>query len=520
MSSQPNWKRPLILAVTLVVLGGIAYWSEFNHRPKKEDSDEQDKKISQLKDTQVRSIFISDGNHKEITFECLDIAAGLCKTTGGSKWELAEPLKLKGDDSNINATLSVFNNFTASDVISLKDETPQKKAALLKEYGLDPETIANHKDREILISTTTGEIGIYFGTQHPIGEGIFVAVERAPAGQKLAGKINDNTIYILPNNAKATFDRDLNYWRNKKLFSIGSHQVAAFHLKNSKTDLQATKNGTNWTLKVKGDEVAGDPEAIDNLLTGATYLVAKNFAAEKKTEPQAHAVLKGAKLITTLTLELAVEPSKKDKPEEAKAPIVLALYQKQDGQPEKNGAQHMKMYATVSDTDPVYELESYAKDRLEKEPKDLRLGKLITSMDRFSAKKIKFEGASLPQPINLSIKDTKWLDSADAKISIDSDKVQNLLDKLSSTRVKDFIPLNKVGADVQKGESKALKFNLGDDTNAEKHRLEFWKLSGKEGLKLYARDLTSDRKEIFLMDNSLSEALPWDKNTFTKAQTK
>jgi hypothetical protein len=57
--SQPNWKGPFGLALALVVLASGAYWSEFTRKPKKEEADEQEKKILILKDKQIRSIYLS-----------------------------------------------------------------------------------------------------------------------------------------------------------------------------------------------------------------------------------------------------------------------------------------------------------------------------------------------------------------------------------------------------------------------------------------------------------------------------
>ena len=519
--SQPNWKRPLGLAVTLVVLGSAAYWSEFTRKPKKEEAEEQEKKIVNLKDKQIRSVFISNGIGMDLTFDCAETS---CKVGSPSKWEIAEPLKMKGDDSNINSFLSAMNNLTSTDTISLKDETAEKKAALLKEYGLEPGLISGHKDRQVDIATSEGTTAVYLGAQHPIGDGIFAAVERVTGDQKLTGKFNQDTVYVLPNFIKANFEKNLTYWRNKKLFTIISHDVAKFHLKGPKIDVDGVRNGTSWTLNTHGEEIPGDNEGIDTLLSGATYLVAKNFVADHKTDAAARAELKGAKEVISFSLALAPPtpkpsgtPSVEPTPTE---PVVLTLYQKGDGKPEKNGAVHIKTYATVSNLDPLFEVENYSKERLDKDLKDLRLSKLITAMDRFSAKNIQLEGASLTQPIALNMKDSKWVPASSAiQGEVDSEKIQTLLDKLSSVKIKDFIPLSKAPAAL-KAENGALKLTLGDGTNLEKHRLEFWKISDKDGARLYARDLASQRAEIFLMDNSLTEALPWSQEKFMKAQKK
>jgi hypothetical protein len=255
--------------------------------------------------------------------------------------------------------------------------------------------------------------------------------------------------------------------------------------------------------------------------------VAKDFASDDKNDAKAKAILRGAHSIITFSLEkdkpaatqAAPSPGASAAAIQQQAPILLTLLAKPAAHHEKNGAVQVRLYATVSNQDPLYEVETFAKDRLDKDVKDLRLSKLITSMDRFTAKKMSFEGASLPKPIHLQMKDSKWIDQESPQTTIDSEKVQGVLDRLAADKVQEFIPLAKAPTDVLKAESQGLTFTLGDETTPAKRKLSFWKLSDKKGagFKLYARDLNSSRKEIFLMDSSASQGLPWDKNPFLKA---
>jgi len=66
------------LALGLFVLGTTAYWLEFKHKPDKEASEEQSKRLFQLKDSPVQSVALMDSN-KTLTLVCSDFAAKLCK---------------------------------------------------------------------------------------------------------------------------------------------------------------------------------------------------------------------------------------------------------------------------------------------------------------------------------------------------------------------------------------------------------------------------------------------------------
>ena len=496
--SQPSWHRQLALAMALFILGGFSYWLVFKHKPDSEDIEEKNKKILAFDKNQVESVQIVNGTNA-VTLKCSDLAGKNCKSGDNAKWEVTEPIQVKADDANTNSLVSTLNGITVSDTISMKEETPDRKNALLKDYGLDPDSIL--KDRRIQINASNQTTILYLGQTHPIGEGIFAAVEHLAPGAKSSGKIDDTQVYVLPSYVKSNFDHDLTYWRDKKILPIAAHEVDSFVLKNTKGTIQGQRDKGMWDLRSGSDEVAGDTENMDTLLTGATYLVAKNFISDDKTDAKSRTTLKGAKNVITLTL-------RKDKTPE---PIVLALFQKPNGKPPAKGVVQYSVYATVSTLSPLFELEGYAKERLDKELKDLRLAKLITSMDRFSAKRMELKGSGIGNiPWVLLNKDSKWSVEGDPKEQIDSEKVQNFLDRLASSKILEFITKNP--PDISGG----LEMTIGDDALAQKRKLLFWRVVEKTGPKLYAKDLLSARKEVFLMDNTLTDAVPWEKARLKK----
>lgn len=498
--SQVSWGRPLALATLLVVLGSVVYWLEFNHRPKQEEKEEASKKLFSLKDTTIASIRVVDGG-KSFYFQCQDVAAKLCKPGDNSKWELAEPRKLKADDSNVNSLVSSLNNTSSADSIDLTAETPEKRQALLKDYGLSPEARAKAEAKRVEVTMPGGTTRVlYLGEMHPVGENQFALAADS-------GKADENHVLLVPGYFKTNLEHDLNYWRDKKLFSVGSTQFTAFRLEGTKAQISGEKKDGQWILHPKGQtDVVGDIENIDGILTGATYLTAKSVVTEDKTDATAKKALAGAKKQLTLSMTIpspgtpAATPS--GKPAEA-APagkseeIALTLYRKDK-----------TLYATLSNHDPLYELDSGSQERLDKDLKDLRAVKLITSMEKFTAKKLDFEGPALAGgPVHLTIKDNKWYSQPSDK-EVDSDKVQALLDRLAGGRIKEFL----TGSKIPPGENQGLKLTLGDDRVEVKRQMAFWK-SGKQ---LYARDLLSKRNEAFLLDDTVAPVLPWTQDFFKK----
>jgi hypothetical protein len=530
--SRPNWVKQAVLAAVLLVLALGTYWLQFKHKPEEDAKDEAAKKIFALKDNPSQLLKIVDGK-KAFELSCLDTTAKLCKPGDNSKWQLLEPLKLKADDSNTNSFLSTLNNLNVTSTIDIKTETPEKRAALLKEYGLDSAALSNPEMKRVEVTGASGTTVLYLGLTHPIGETIFATVEHVPAGQKPQGKADESTVYLVPTYFKTSFDHDLTYWRDKKLLTVASHEVIGFKISSAKGTIDAVRDKGQWTLTSKGVQYAGDTENIESLLSGAQYLVAKSFASNDKNSTEAKEALKGTKEVMSLTLQKESSPAgasptpKQDsgaKPE----PVTVTFYKRPEKADSKKKdpkapppAPKEKLYATVSNGDPLYELDPVTADRFVKELKDLRLSKLITSMDRFTAKKIEFTGKPIGDPpLVLNNKDGKWTSVpfegvAPERQEVDTARVADLLDKLSGNRIRDFLS----GSAIPAGQDDGLIMTIyGDDPKGgPKRKLVFW----KKGELLYARNLlaapgTPEAKEAMQVDPAVATPLPWLKMSLFK----
>jgi hypothetical protein len=524
MTQQVNWNRNLALAIALCALGSLAYWLEYKHAPEKEKAEESSKKVFAMKDNQVESIALS-GNAKTFQLECQDLQSKMCKPGDNAKWKLTQPTQARADDSNANSLVSALSNLEAAETIDLKDETPEKRAALLKEYGLSPEALQGASVRKVDIKSPAAESIAYLGATNPINDNIFAVIEKVPAGQKASGKADETKVYQFPSYVKGYFDHDLSYWRDKKVLALASSEVQSFEIKSKKNGtISAERKDGGWIIKSGNSTFDGDNETIDNMLSAAAFLSAKSFVADSKSDPKAKAILKSNPEILSVTFHKAQGNAK-----EAPAPVVLTLYSKQKdsksgskasakASPHGHDHEHefdqgaaadaQPVYATVSSNDPLYELQPAAPKQFQRELKDFRLSKLMTSLERFSVKKLEFAGKPIgDKPLTLVNQDSKWLDDS-SKAEVREDKVQTLLDRLTGNRIKDFL----TGSAIPAGEKDGLKLTFGDDKNPAKHQYVFW----KNGSNLYARDLVSAQKEAFLVDSTVTDALPWTRDFFKK----
>lgn len=492
--AKVSWFNQLMMAALLLSLGTFAAWVQYKHKPKQEKEKEQSKKLFQLTSSPVKSIQLVDGG-KTIELSCLDASSQLCKPGDRSKWELTVPMKSRADDSNANQLLSSLENLTATEIISLSEETAEKRATLLKDYGLDPTSRAAATARKVVVKDSTGQWVAYLGVTHPFGENLFVLRETPSS-------IDESKVYLVPNRFKDHFNNELTFWRDKKLFTVDTHEVESFTLESKKVGkIQGIRKNGAWSLITSSHgEVTGDIENIDGLLAAATALSAKKVVSENKNDPKSTQLLKRLQNSLTLTLNKA-PANEKEKP----IPIVLKLFTQ---------SKEESLYASISTVDPLYEMDAQAKDRLDKGVKDLRLVKLITSMERFSAKKLSFSGKSLGnEPMVLVNTNGKWLIEK-TQTEAQPDKVQTLLEKLSGNRIQDFIASSQAKGSPKDG----IEITLSDEKNIPKRHFIFWKNGGK----LYARDLLSSsprmKEEVLLVDSTIQDGLPWTADFFKKPQ--
>ncbi len=469
--TSPNWKKPLLLATSLVAVSSFAIWLEYKHRPAQEEREADQGKVFDLKGQAVAQVKLRIGKTLQ-SFQCLDVSAGFCKAGDQSRWELTAPGKLSADDSNVNALLSAVANLSRTETISLVEDKPEKRKALLQDYGLSKEERDAGRRNSITVEPVNGPSRqLWVGEPHPLGNSVYALIE----GQ-------ETEVLLVPVSVRAQFTHDLTWWRNKRITSLKSSDVKELRIiSENQTVIASKKQPGQWDLSLtragQTDLLPGDPENLDGIVASATALQATRFGAENRTAPAALSLLKGTK--TALTLILKDTAGKETE-----------LRFQEKGKGEKRQA-----YVLSSQADPVFEVEGSTSDRLNPSLAELRLSRLLTSMERFATKKLVFESKALgKEPLALSGAD------------LNQDKTQQLLDRLSGNRIREFL----TGAKIPSGEESGILVRLADSQDIDKKRLRFW----KKGDQLYARDLDSKRSEVFVVDPSIWDMLPQRRDAF------
>lgn len=520
--TQVSWVKQFVLALALVVLGTFAFWLEYKHKPAEEALQAANKKVLSkydFKALNIQSLEIGDGN-ATFHFDCEDKE---CKAGNNSKWKMTLPLQTRAEDSNVNGMISAMTQLDSTEIFELKQETPEKRAALIKEYGLAKETLGTAFVRKVGLKTNQGQMVVYFGNPHPISQDIFAAVEETGPNDKPSGKIDENKIYLIPSHYKSYFGHDESYWRDKRIVNFSGSEVESFEINRKKVNsnespkdlsqekiFSVSRSGKDWMIKVGKSEYPGDPENIDTFLNTMTYLNAKSFVSNSKTDAQAKAALKGTKPVVTLVVRRKGAPD----------PIAFEVVEKPSSTPDMKEKGHAKViekklkdeeariFVTLNNADPVYELVNADQGKLNKSLKDLRLAKLLSTSDRFAVKKILVEGIPVGQPLSIVMKDGKWAFESE-KTELNTEAVQKTLDRISGNRIRDYLK----GSAIASGENQGIKVTLSDEKGAIKAKIAFWKNKNV----LYARDLNSQRtEEAFLVDSTVMDGLPWEHSYFSK----
>ena len=229
---QPNWKTPLVLSAALLGIGTFSYWLKYSHTPKKEKAETQTKKPLALptEDSQVAMVKIKS-TRGLIEIKCDSLSVKKCSVTTLGKWTITNPAPKSGDPYVADPTelknfLSGVTNAVATEVIELKDETPEKRKSLLSEYGLSDEKRTNVETQfiELILADDKGATGkrltVWFGQEHPLGDKTFVA-------SATDGTVNDQTVFLLSNQFKnSNFGKTVTNFREKSIFTFDRKDVS------------------------------------------------------------------------------------------------------------------------------------------------------------------------------------------------------------------------------------------------------------------------------------------------------
>lgn len=495
---QPNWKTPLILSLVLAVGGTLAYWLEYSHKPKKEKSDTALKKplAIESEDTNVSKITFR-GSKRFIEMVCDEMAQKKCSSKISGAWTLNTDPKLKGDSTNIASFLKTLHTMVATETVDLSDETPEKRARIIEEYGLS-ETKRNEPTTPMIeLSLENGKkLTAWFGTEHPVGDKTFVL-------SAVDGKPNDTTVFLISNYLKTEVDKDLTFFRDKTIFNFNRSDVNTVSAKTRHGSFKAEKTDKKWKLQQAGKTYDSiDYERFETLLSTISQMNAKDFVAGSSTT-----ALNKAKSVATYELKTAnekimLELFEKNTPSSAAMPEGHNEHDGHNhGEAPKTAENQIKTYLLKTSVRPdIVEVEAIVKNQLDKKVNDYRVTSFLSADTVKATTLLTLTGSKFKNTVQLKLDAGKWVvteGTLDPKV-FEISKISTLLETLEKTRIREFISPAVKGADH-------LTLVLANADKAPLFKLQFFKTKNELYLKNPDPQFSN---EVFKLDHEMKNGLP------------
>ena len=457
---QPNWKTALILSGTVFVLGSFTYWLQFSHKPKKERADTELKKpLAFPAETSQIASFRLKSSRGLIEAKCDTLAVKTCKVGSTGDWTITYPVKLKGDSDAIRDLMNTASTLLAAETIDLSDETDQRRAGLMEEYGLSDSKRTAPGAQFIELTLEDGKkVAAWFGEPHPVGDKTFVA-------SSINGAVNSRTVFLIANFYKSNFfEKTLNQLRDKSIFNFDRMQVDGMTVSGTRSKLSLKMTEGLWAINGK----EADYDRVETLLSSVSQAKAKDF-------PEVQ-VMKGAK--TTMKASLHFKDG-----HTLDFEILL---------------QEKKSFLKSASLEAPVEVEPALVERLLKGENEFRRNLLITQAQKATLTRMLLEGKSFQPPAEFNWEGKAWIQKSQGP-KLDVSKAALLIDALTVGHSPEIV------SPAPKAPEDAVTLTLGDSKEPARFRFRFYSMKEKS----YARDLASKADEAFLLDPGVKNHFPF-----------
>lgn len=416
MKKKPSspWKTPLVLIGLTTAVTSIFWWIEERHIPKQEEAEQTDKRLIKAAPSNVTFFSLEKiGDQSPLTVE------RATKGDPSTALEITSPLLDSGDAGHLNTLLESATKIIQDQILDLSQDTPEKRAQLLNDYSL-----GQQPKFKIRVKTPSLDEEVWLGENEPTSDAKYAVVVKN-------GKPVDSKVYIVSGYGLSFLNEKISHYRNKRVVTVESHQLAEFKLSAGK------KSGTqNWKASSRAgyfegiDGQPGSTNSIQSFFNALNFLEAKDFAEKLPKD-------------TKRSLEIYF--TKKDK----SVPVSVTFYSNKD-----------QLFVKTSQKELIYELDKAQLDRFDKAPTEFALKSLTEGLKKETVKWISLKNIATQQSSEWIKKDGAWL--RDGK-SISSEKWPvTFLDKLSVLENGKFLPRAPTAAteklEIILGEAKGDEF--------------------------------------------------------------
>lgn len=381
-------KNPLVIALLiLAVLGGAVWYT--NQNPPAED-EEDSVTLIDVEDSQVAEVTIQRRDAEPIT---------LTRPDGEDQWRFGGGIDFPADNNAVGLMVTNLANLSADRVVN--EETTDWSPYDLEGDG----TIAVDVElRDLEDAEAATSRRILFGRETPTGSGIYARLE------------GDPRLYTVFNYVRATFDKEIFDWRDKKLLQADEETVERIRLDLGDREFEFGKSGeADWSI-LEPQELRADNFTVGDL----------------------------ARSLRTAEMTTVVE---EDAPSFDR-PLARATIVDAGGEHELTLIQDGDRYlARSSDQDGVYEVSATLAESLDKSLEDFRQKKLF---DFGFAPLAKLTIRSGETSATLEKDEGAWKLASEGGREVSAEKAQTLIDALRNLTAIGF-PSDEASAQARFG---------------------------------------------------------------------
>lgn len=181
-------KKPFLLALILIGFASFAFWYQYQQQPRQKADENNAKRALQLSVDSSISMIKVRGDKGVVELTC----STLCSLKEMGSW------KVGTSEANPGAVKALILNATSTgEVMDLTNESPDKRKALLEQYGLSETQLSKEDSRsiEVVLKGMSAHQNVWFGSDYPLGNKTYV-------GSGADGKLNDQKIFLMDSEFK------------------------------------------------------------------------------------------------------------------------------------------------------------------------------------------------------------------------------------------------------------------------------------------------------------------------------
>lgn len=372
-----SFRNTIIAGVILLALGLYTYFYEIKGGEKREEEKSKEKLLFQIKKEDVA----------EIRIEGLEQPVKIVPEKEDS-WTLLEPVKARADESGVSRILSAVSDFKYRDLI---EEKPKD----LGQYGLDKPKLTLH----VALKNNKGEKTVILGAKNPVDNVYYTRVN------------NDPRVYTVESSATDLATLTLFDLRDKKLTEFDSEKVNRVSMHQGTEELDFQKDAGVWRMKKPMESPAAESE-VTSLLSSLDSLRATKFVDQPSDLDEY-----GLK-----------SPSSEIDVIQEKGLQQKVLFGKKEGD---------QIYCLVEGGSAVALVSDSFSPFFTKSIEDWREKKLLV-FNRFDADEVKIHSQGKDYSFKKTGKEEKWTLASPVKKEIDSEKMQDLLEKFETAEISRY----------------------------------------------------------------------------------